>query len=347
MKFLVTGPVNYGYSLSVVSAIEAAGHEVEFYPMCEFYVQASYWQRKLYKLGCKALRERYDYAWESGLLAQAEVMRPDYVLVLNGMLLTKRLLDHLRVFCQRLVLWLWDGLSRMDQKYMEELFPYFACIAVFEYNDLEKLTACTGKVLYLPLGYDGDIYENVLPETPEERDIDIAFIGMPSRERLLTLDAVAVYAAARGWSLFVGGEWYDSRFWKRNRFRRKHPYLYPAIENRLLSLQEAASIYKRSRICLNIGVPEHHSINPRAFELIAAGTLQIVKKGQETHGRLRMGEDLLEYQDIPHLLRLLDQFLRDEAARARMAAHGYRYNKERNSMRAVVDELLAAILHNV
>ncbi len=64
MKFLVTGPVNYGYSLSVVSAIEAAGHEVEFYPMCEFYVQASYWQRKLYKLGCKALRERYDYAWE-------------------------------------------------------------------------------------------------------------------------------------------------------------------------------------------------------------------------------------------------------------------------------------------
>lgn len=48
MRFFVTGPINYGYSRSVIRAIEAAKHEAEFYPMREFYVQASYWQRKLY-----------------------------------------------------------------------------------------------------------------------------------------------------------------------------------------------------------------------------------------------------------------------------------------------------------
>ena len=167
---------------------------------------------------------------------------------------------------------------------------------------------------------------------------------MPSEERVLTLDAVAAYAAAEGRSLFIGGQWYDTRFWKKARYRRKHPQLYPFIENRLFSFDEVASIYKRSRICLNIGAAEHHSINPRAFELVASGTLQIMKAGQEMHGRFRMGEDLLQYRDIPQLLQLIEQFLQDEPARSRIAAHGYSYNKEHNSMRAVVNELLAAVL---
>ena len=341
VKFLVTGPVNYDYSYSVVKTLRSFGHEVEFYPMCEFYVQASYWQRKLYKLGFASLRKRYEQEWEAGLLKQAEIMRPDYVLVLNGAMLTKRLLVDMSSLCSDVVLWLWDGLSRFGWKRVEELMPHLSCIAVFEYEDLEKFEGWQGKKIYLPLGYDEDIYEHT---SSKKRDIDIAFVGMPSEERVLTLDAVAAYAAVEGRRLFVGGQWYDMRFWKKARYRRKHPQLYPFIENRLLSFDEVASIYKRSRICLNIGVAEHHSINPRAFELVASETLQIMKAGQEMHGRLRMGEDLLQYRDIPELLHLLEQFLQDEPARSRIAAHGYSYNKEHNSMRAVVNELLTAVL---
>lgn len=102
MRFFVTGPINYGYSRSVIRAIEAAKHEAEFYPMREFYVQASYWQRKLYKLGCTSLREHYDWEWESALLAQVEALRPDCVLVLNGAMLTERLLERLFVFVRML-----------------------------------------------------------------------------------------------------------------------------------------------------------------------------------------------------------------------------------------------------
>ena len=341
VKFLVTGPVNYDYSYSVVKTLRSFGHEVEFYPMCAFYVQASYWQRKLYKLGFASLRKRYDQEWEAGLLKQAEIMRPDYVLVLNGAMLTKRLLVDMSSLCSDVVLWLWDGLSRFGWMRVEELMPHLSCIAVFEYDDLEKFEGWQGKRIYLPLGYDEDIYEHT---SSKKRDIDIAFVGMPSEERVLTLDAVAAYAAVEGRRLFVGGQWYDMRFWKKAPYRRKHPQLYSFIENRLLSFDEVASIYKRSRICLNIGAAEHHSINPRAFELVASGTLQIMKAGQEMHGRLRMGEDLLQYRDIPQLLQLIEQFLQDEPARSRIAAHGYSYNKEHNSMRAVVNELLAAVL---
>ena len=340
MRFFVTGPINYGYSRSVIRAIEAAKHEAEFYPMREFYVQASYWQRKLYKLGCISLRENYDWEWESALLTQVEALRPDCVLVLNGAMLTERLLERLVRFCPHVVLWLWDGLVRFGGERIAALLPYLSCIAVFEYDDLAKLMEFRGKTLYLPLGYDEVIYEKAFPP---QRDIDITFVGMPSEERVLTMDTVAAYAASRGRRLFVGGEWYDKRFWKKVRYRRKHSQLYPFIDNRLLSLAEVADIYKRSRICLNIGVSEHRSINPRAFELVASGTLQIMKAGQALHDRLRMGEDLLQYRDVPELLHLLEQFLQDEEARSRIAAHGYDYNKERNSMRAIVEELLKAV----
>ena len=54
--------------------------------------------------------------------------------------------------------------------------------------------------MYLPLGYDEAIYEKAFPP---QRDIDIAFVGMPSEERVLTMDAVAAYAVSRGRRLFV------------------------------------------------------------------------------------------------------------------------------------------------
>lgn len=173
MRFFVTGPINYGYSRSVIRAIEAAKHEAEFYPMREFYVQASYWQRKLYKLGCTSLRENYDWEWESALLTQVEALRPDCVLVLNGAMLTERLLERLVRFCPHVVLWLWDGLVRFGGERIAALLPYLSCIAVFEYDDLAKLMEFRGKTLYLPLGYDEAIYEKAFPP---QRDIDIAFV---------------------------------------------------------------------------------------------------------------------------------------------------------------------------
>lgn len=145
-------------------------------------------------------------------MTQVEALRPDCVLVLNGAMLTERLLERLVRFCPHVVLWLWDGLVRFGGERIAALLPYLSCIAVFEYDDLAKLIEFRGKTLYLPLGYDEAIYEKAFPP---QRDIDIAFVGMPFEERVLTMDTVAAYAASRGRRLFVGGEWYDKRFWKK------------------------------------------------------------------------------------------------------------------------------------
>lgn len=266
--------------------------------------------------------------------------RPDYLLALNGMMLTPSLLQEVSRWKCKNVLWLWDGLVRFGWETLKALLPDLSCIAVFEYHDLDRLRGYHGKTVYLPLGYDAAIYESI---PVQQRDIDISFIGMPSKDRLLVLDEVAAYAAEHGKKLFVGGKWYDERFWKRSMFRRRHSALFPFIENRIFSLRESATIYKRSKIGLNLGVPEHRSMNPRTFEILAAEALQMIPAGQDANGRVRMGKDLLEYRDVSHLIRLIDEYLLNEEKRIYIARNGYVYNQEHNTMQVAIETLLGVL----
>ena len=342
MRFFVTGLMRYGYADCVLRTLSVAGHEVSFFPMHEFYTTVSYWKRKLYKMGCSSLRTTHEKAWEEELLARVECQSPDVVLVLNGAMLSLSLAKALSETGHLLVLWLWDGVVRFGQERLRHLLPYLSCVAVFEKADLQLLREYEGAKLYLPLGYDESLYEEAVDDV---RDIDISFIGMPSEERLAVLDRVAEYAYAAHRTLFVGGTWYDWRFWKRLSFRKRHPALYPFVENRLLTLEEAAHVYRRSRICLNIGMQEHHSVNPRTFELLASGALQIMDAGQNLNGRARRGVDLLQYENMDQMIDLIDYYLADERARQQIACRGQQYNRNRNSMRAVLDELLKELVY--
>lgn len=342
MRFFVTGLTRYGYADCVLRTLRAAGHEVSFFPMHEFYTTVSYWKRKLYKIGCSSLRTTHEKAWEEDLLVRVECQSPDVVLILNGAMLSVSLAQTLSQKEKSLVLWLWDGVVRFGEERLRALLPYLSCVAVFEKTDLQLLKDYEGAKLYLPLGYDESLYEAA---TDDVRDIDISFIGMPSEERLAALDCVAEYAHTAHRTLFVGGTWYDRRFWKQSSFRKKHQVLYPFIENHLLTLEEAAHIYRRSRICLNIGMREHRSLNPRTFELLASGALQIMDAGQELNGRARSGVDLLQYENMDQMIDLIDYYLADERARQQIACRGQQYNRNRNSMRAVLDELLKELVY--
>ena len=333
--------MRYGYADCVLRTLHATGHQATFFPMREFYTTIPYWKRKLYKLGCEFLRTAHEKTWEKAFLTQVECQRPDVVLVLNGTMLSVALAKTLSQLGNSLVLWLWDGVVRFGEEQLRQLLPYLSCVAVFERRDLRLLEDYGGRALYLPLGYDEALYS---VEEGGMRDIDITFIGMPSEERLEILDAVSHYAVSRNRTLFVGGRWYDDRFWKRLSFKKRHPVLYSFVENRLLTIEEAARIYRRSRICLNIGMKEHFSINPRTFELLASGALQIMDARQEGNGRVRIGVDLLQYKDTEQLIELIDYYLQNESARQHIARQGQQYNRKRNSMRVVLDVLLKELV---
>ena len=334
MKIVVTGPPFYNYSHSAVNALQSLGHDVCFFPMLEFYKACSYMQRKMFKCGCHSLAVKYNQKWEDRLVALCEAETPDLVLVLNGIMLKECLLERLKDFS--LAIWLWDSIQRYDRAFVP-LLKYFGNVFVFEKEDIFYLAKQWGiQAVHLPVGFDGDIYH----EAHGERDVDISFIGIPDQKRLAALNAVAELAAAKGLKMKVCGDWYDRKyFWKALRFKKKNPYLFPYIDNRIVSAQEAAELYRRSKICLNINTPLHKSINPRTFEILATKSFQLMDRRESYDECVSPGEDLGVYEDEKDLLTKIEFYLANEQIRENMAEHGFQRIKSRFSMIALMDTL--------
>jgi spore maturation protein CgeB len=329
MEILLVGPVNYGYSESILIAFKSLGYKAILYPAHKFYTAAPYWKRKLYKLGAKSFADRYALAWEKGFFDIYEKKNPDIVIFLNGDIATERILS--RINHSKIFLWMWDGLCRYGENKLRRLASYLDKIAVFEHDDLRTIkTFFPGQLIYLPLGYDEFLYPELRTES---RYWDITFIGMPSPERLEILDCIAKYANDNNKNMLIGGIWYDTRWpWKKIQFRKRHPYLYKYIKNKIFSLEEVADIYKKTKICINISVSEHKSINPRTFEILASGALQIMNIGQKSYGNIRLGKDVIEFHDSDDLIKLISYYLSNEMERYRIVKSGYIFNEKHNKM---------------
>lgn len=333
MRILVSGPVNYDYSQCVVKELQSLGHTVLFYPMKEFYTSCSYIKRKAYKLGFKYLKDNYDYKWRKDLLTTCQEFMPDIIVFMNGMMLNVDLLRNLRNY--RKILWLWDALER-DGVYNYALIPYFDKIAVFEHNDIDKVKKHNKNVIYLPLGYS-EAYAQTCVST---RDIDISFIGMPDAKRLVLLEKIAEKAFNNGWRMYVGGIWYDERWpWKKRRFFKRFPFLAKYIHNKILTAQQSAEIYARSKICLNINTVEHSSINPRTFEILAAGAMMLYDTEKLVGNPFTPARDYEEFYSEKDLLDKIQHYMGNKKEREKIAIHGKKANKDNSLGNRVIDLL--------
>lgn len=333
MKILISGPVNYDYSQYIVQETQSLGHDVLFYPMKEFYTSCSYIERKAYKSGLRFLKNKYDSNWENGLLARCEEFSPDAIIFLNGMMLNVALLQKLQNY--RKIWWLWDSLER-DGKEHYSWITYFDKIAVFEYGDIEKIKPYIKNIIYLPLGYSEPYAETAA----NERDIDISFIGMPDAKRLRLLECIAEAAWKNNWRMYVGGEWYDERWpWKKRKFANRFPCLIKYIHNEILTAQEAAAIYARSKICVNINTDEHKSLNPRSFEILASGAMMFYDTKNLEGNPFKAAEDYCEFYSFDDLLEKLHYYLNHEKERKTVAMQGQKHNNG-NSLHDRMVELL-------
>lgn len=317
MKIIVIGPSYQNQPQSVVNALNRMGYDAVLYSMIEFYSGCSYWQRKRYKWGNKRLEIEYNIQQAEKLQEFCKVEKPDMILVLNGLMISTTALEYIHDY--RKILWLWDSVRRSPQ--LESLLPYFDKIYVFEEADIEYLKSKYDiTTQYLPLGYDDEIFYPM----DKERDIDVSFIGIPTKERLEIMDAVAKFAQDKNFKMVVGGPWYSTKhFWKKWQFAHKHPALIRYIENRRFSPQEAADVYRRSKICLNINVKEHKSLNPRTFEILATKSFQIMNAGQNTKGLCNIDKCIVSYITVGQLLKQIATSLDDSFYRDKRAMMGY------------------------
>jgi spore maturation protein CgeB len=320
MRVLVCGPQYYNYPDSVAWALAELGHEAAQCNYIQFAVGSPYWMRKLHKWGYDRFECDHLARWESALIEVCTQFRPDRCLILNGNWISPAVLERLRNKGQRITLWMIDSISRMPET--EHGLRYYDRIFSFDHRDgpylLDKLGVhCE----YCPVGYDARIYK---PAEGIAKDIDVSFVGVPVARRVGILREVAEHAKRRGYRLAAFGHYWDARyFWKKNRFARKQPFLHAYVHNHYLSPKEAASVYQRSKICLNIHIPDHEGVNPRTFEILGTGSFQLTDRKPMLDQLLTDGEDVVVYEDIPELLLKIEHYLHAETEREQIAKTGH------------------------
>lgn len=340
MKILIAGPLAHNYLDSIINGFDNFGHETVFIKMVEFYKGCSYTERKLHKAGCSFFEKKYNERWMNSFLKKCEMFNPDYILVVNGSMMNINILEKLHLEKYKIGLWLFDSIRRFDKDY-EVLLKYYQKIFVFEKNDVVYLKKEYGiKAVYLPVGFDSDIYFC----KEERRDIDISFVGNPDENRLRILNRVAKYAEKNFLKMKICGQWYDEKYiWKPWRFKMKNPHLFSYVNNGLISPIRVADLYRRSKICLNLNTAIHKGINPRTFEILATRSFQIMDEREQYSECVRPNIDLVIFKGTEDLINKIEFYLLNSQKRAIIAESGYKWIKNKFSMRNMVERILSEI----
>jgi len=195
--------------------------------------------------------------------------------------------------------------------------------------------------------YDPAVF---FPDAGVAPDIDLCFVGHPFPARLRLLDRVAAWCAEAGRRLAVAGRfWKAGRIGDKGRFARRHPALARYVDNRLYAPAEAAMLYRRSIICLNMhGNPSHEGgvqegINIRTFEILGAGGFQLVDRLRALEPCFSAGRELETYGDGDELIEKIAYYLDHPDKRRSIAARGHAAAREKWTVDRVMRGFLAGL----
>lgn len=331
MRVLVLGPTYQNQPKSVTNALSRMGNEAFLYSLTEFYIGCTYLEKKLYKLGVKTLEKRYNEHQAKSLKEYCDNLKPDIIFVLNGLMLCDEVLDIVKQYHR--ILWIWDSIKRCPK--LMKILPFFKIVYVFEHDDVDYLNKYGWCATYLPLGYDDNIFYS---KEKEHKDIDISFIGIPNEDRMMILNKIAKYAKKRKLKMYVGGPWYSKQhFWKKYQFKQRYPELYEYIDNHVIEAEDAADIYRRSKICLNINVHEHKSLNPRSFEILATNSFMLMNGNVNFYGLISDKDfEMFSNDDI---LYKIEEYINNEEKRKTVALHGYNTVKDKMSYIKILSKI--------
>ncbi len=337
MKILIIAPANEQLrpiSNSIFAEMKNRGCQVEIFEMAIFYLNCTYFQQRLYKLGYRAAEKIYDKNLVAALKTKCAEFQPDCVLILNGAQIPAAVQKFLAQY--KVIAWLWDSIHGGQN--LSNVIDLADEIFCFEYEDLKSLAAKNKFARYLPLGANDKIY---FPRECE-RDVDISFVGLASKERLFLLNKICARACEKNWSVKIGGIFYDDKhFWKKYLFRRRQPALAKFLENRIFAPAEVAELYRRSKICVNINTAAHKSLSPRTFEICATKSFQLMNSGQNSHGLMDFETDLATFSGAGDLLDKIEFYLANEPLRKKIAVAGYNSVIKNCTMKKSVEKLFA------
>ncbi|OXM83479.1 CgeB family protein [Paenibacillus rigui] len=255
----------------------------------------------------------------------ARKLRPDYVLVLDGLNVSVEEIDKVRAEGIRTAIWLTDD-------------PYYTDITVnmvTHYNyvftlELECVAfyqrAGVGQTHYLPFGANASVFRPKM--IPIQYRKEISFIGSGYWNRIAVFDRIAPYLAAR--NTYISGIWWDRL--------RQYKLLSSRIQlNKWMGAEETSSFYNGSRIVINMhrahddknfnnnsqGI-QAVSPNPRTFEIAGCGTLQLTDVRSDLLRFYTPDVEIVTYASAEELVHKLDYYLHHEEERRAIALNALR-----------------------
>lgn len=308
--------------LHISETLSSMGHSVKIFNTDDFsgseYCTNTLIKR-LDKLGIKKWRKLYEHRKRQEYIDLNRNFSPDCILWVN--IWDREDINFIKEYSadKTHFVWLVEGLrGTFPREYLE----LASKISSFEPKDVTfiKKELPHKDIRYVPIGFNN--YYDI--ETSKSKKYDISFIGYMSNDRKRILNKVSKYAIENNLTVkFCGPFQIDIlHFWKRIILKKKFPYLYRLATDSRISSKDVAQIYADSKICLNLGTKGHEGINPRTFEIMATGAMEIMNAKEDYLGLVHPGCDIEVFEDEEELLSKIDRYLKDDGLREKIALQG-------------------------
>ena len=322
--------------LNLREELEQLGYDCLICYLDSYAQTHSYWKKKLVELAGRTQWEWNHYLdhLQEEILEEILAYQPRKVLFIN-LGLTEERLRRIGVW-SKLIFWHVDPIRNLP----EEKLVLVGGHPIFVYDvESQRFLQQRGiSASYCPVGYNR-AYRR--PEHPVAQDIDISFVGSPYKTRLGILEPLAQAAEEHGWNFQVFGPFFETRyFWKRLVFRFRYPHLSRHLTNGTMTSEEVASIYHRSKICLNLHGNGSDGVNPRTFEVLASGAMEMIDKRGD-YDVLQPGRDVAVFSGIDDLVRQAEWYLAHEDERKALAEHGFERVHDVRSMKRCLQTVLS------
>lgn len=241
----------------------------------------------------------------SQIVLEAITEKPvDIVVCLAQAPLSARVLTELRKRGIITVMWFVEDCNRFVT--WQEISRYYDYMFIIQRGDhLQKVQAAgAGRAIYLPVGCDPQVHRpvDVSPEEKKRWGSQVSFVGAGYNNRQQVFAALA----KRDFKIW-GTEWPTCAPFDRLVQER----------GRRISPEEYVKIFNSSEINLNLhssmerdGVePNGDFVNPRTFELAAAGAFQLVDNRALLPELFNVGSELSTFSDRKEMEDKIDYFL--------------------------------------
>ncbi|MBW7474526.1 glycosyltransferase [Paenibacillus oenotherae] len=278
---------------------------------------------------------------------QAALIRPDCMLVLNGLHVFPS--NHLeqvnavRALGIRTIIWF------ADDPYVTgdtiSIAPHYDVVLTHELSTIKlyRELGCPS-VHYMPLAVHSGWFA---PRRVEAKyRSDVCFIGQAFWNRVEIFDELAAYLQGR--QVFIAGGLWDRM--------KNYKVLKSVIRLGWLPVEESINYYNGARIVINLhrtttagsdnknalDLPGR-SINPRTYEISACGTLQLTDPREDLPFYYKAGSELDTFTTATELRDKIDYYLSHEEERRLIALRGLRRTLRDHTFASRVRQLAATL----